>query len=226
MLIAPTEAQHPPLRALGRISTTPERCGVDFLWAAKSVGTIGVQRKAFPSDFLSSVDDGRLAKEVAQMRVLDVRVLVVEGRGTWTMDGNLVSRWGQTWTRDQHRSFLWSMRAAGVWVEWSEDVEDTAAVIRGLEKWSRKAKHTSLMRRPGAKGAWGKPTTREFQLHVLMSLPDVGPELAERILDTLGMPFGWRVGEEDLRRVHGVGKVKARRIYECMERAVVEGIAC
>jgi len=40
------------------------------------------------------------------------------------------------------------------------------------------------------------------------------------------MPFGWRVGEEDLRRVHGVGKVKARRIYECMERAVeMEGVA-
>ena len=55
MLIAPTEAQHPALRALGRVSSTPERCGVDFLFATRATGTVGIQRKAFPADFLASV---------------------------------------------------------------------------------------------------------------------------------------------------------------------------
>lgn len=217
MLIAPTEAQHPALRALGRVSSTPERCGVDFLFATRATGTVGIQRKAFPADFLASINDGRLSKEVAQMQVLDVRVLLVEGRGTWTTDGKLIARWGQHWTRAQHRSFLWSMRAAGVWVEWSDDVEDTARVVRGLETWARKAKHTSLARRPGAKGAWGKPTNREYLIHLVMGLPGVGPELAERIVDTLGMPFGWAVTVDDLVRVHGIGRKKAEQIYACLE---------
>lgn len=215
MIVAPTEDAR--LKALGTsVSMVPERFGVDVLWAAKGIGTIGVQRKEFPGDFLASVTDGRLAKEVAQMQALDMRVLVLEGRGNWTVDGELITSWGQPWNRDQHRAYLWSIRSRGIWVEWSDDLEDTIHVVRRLEAWSKKVKHQSLNNRPGPKGLWGRPTTREYQVHFLSGLPDVGAELAARILDTLGMPVQWNVGEEDLLRVHGIGKVKARKLYAAL----------
>lgn len=215
-IVAPTEPAQ--LKALGRVSLTPERFGADVLFASR-LGTVGVQRKAMPGDFLASVTDGRLSKEVSQLQTLDLRVLVLEGRPTWTVDGELVNPWGQTWTRSQHRRFLWSMRLSGVWVEWSDDVRDTCAVIEDLRAWTAKAKHGSLMRRPGVKGAWGKPTSREWQTHLLESFDGVGADLAGRIIDKFGgAPLAWTVGVDDLMRVHGVGKVKARRMVGALEK--------
>ena len=222
-IVAPTERDAIRLLPDARVNLTPERYGVDFLWVTKPAGLVGVQRKAFPSDFIASVTDGRLAKEVGQMQRLDVKVLVLEGRPQWTTEGELVAAYGQRWTVQSHRSFLWSMRAAGVWVDWTDDVDDTVAYVRQMEEWSRKAKHQSLMRRPmGGRDGWGVASNRLFQEHLLMGLPDVGPELAGRIIDTLGMPFGWRVEEADLLRVHGIGKTRARKMMKALE--VIEAV--
>lgn len=222
MHVAATEP--PMLKELGRVSLTPERFGADVLWASK-LGTVGVQRKTI-SDMLASVTDGRLSKEVSQLQTLDLRVLVLEGRPTWTVDGELVNPWGQRWTRSQHRRFLWSMRLSGVWVEWSDDLADTCALVKDLEAWSSKAKHGSLMRRPGAKGAWGKATTREWSSHLLQSFDGVGADLAERILDKFGgPPLEWTVSQEELMRVHGLGKVKAKRMIDALGTKVEAGAA-
>lgn len=224
-ILAPTERDLHRLLPHHPVNLTPERFGVDVIWASKPSGLVGVQRKAFPSDFIASVTDGRLAKEVAQMARLDVAVLVLEGRATWTTEGELVASYGQRWTRRSHRAFLWSMRAANVWVDWTDDPSDTAGFITDLEAWSRKAKHNSLMRRPGARDGWGTASNRQWQEHLLMGLPDVGPELAARIIDTLGMPFGWRVTEHDLLHVHGIGKVKARRLMKCIDSLDVDPVS-
>lgn len=210
MLIAPTEPA--ALKALGRSSTIPEIHGVDILWAERGRGLIGVQRKEFPGDFLASVNDGRLAKELAQMQSLDTSVLILEGRGTWTTDGTLVHPWGQPWTRSAHRRYLCTVRSMGVWVEWSDSLDDTALVLEDLRAWHAKPKHHSAQQRPGPKrNGWGQVDERAYAIHLIQGVDGVGPELAERIYDTVGMPFGLRVTEDDLRGVHGMGKVKARK---------------
>lgn len=215
MLVSPAE-RHPSLRALGRTSSIPERYGADFLWAGRC-GSIGVQRKEFPGDFLSSVSDGRLAKEIGQLQALDLRVLMLEGDGSWTVDGNLVSSWGQAWTREQHRKFLWSVQKAGVWVERTADVEDTVRAIRWLVEWGWKSKHQSVMRRPSAKGGWGKPSSRELGVHVLQSFEGIGPEVAERIWEHFGgLPLAWTVTVEEMMGVKGVGVKRARKLVEVL----------
>lgn len=222
-LVAPSEP--PLLKLLGRVSQRPEHFGSDVLWAAAPVGTVGVQRKTV-QDFLASVTDGRLAKEVSQLQVLDLRVLIIEGRPTWTVDGELVNAYGQRWTRSQHRRFLWSMRSSGVWVDWSDDLADTVGMVRDLEEWTRKAKHGSLMRRPGAKGAWGKATTREWGVHMLQGFDGIGSDTALRIWEHFnGIPLAWTVDEKELQRVHGVGKVRARRMVESLRQPKVEEVA-
>jgi hypothetical protein len=66
-------------------------------------------------------------------------------------------------------------------------------------------------------GVWGlEPTQRQFALWVMQSLPGCGPETAKRIYEMYGVPFGWRVTEEDLCRVEGVGKKKAARMWRAL----------
>lgn len=221
-MIAPTEPL--PIRALGRVHSLPEKRGVDVLFPAGG-RMVGVQRKEI-HDLVASVHDGRLHRE-AQMiggcladGRLGIAVLVVEGRFTWTCDGEWVEP-GWRWTRRQHRGLLWSVRAKGIWVEATSDVADTADLCRDLEKWAAKDRHSSLDRRPGPTGLWGKATTREYALHVLQSFDGVGPELAGRIVDHFGrLPIGWLVTAADLAEISGIGKVKAKKLIGALEQPV------
>lgn len=219
MLVSPTEPL--PIRALGRVHSLPERRGVDIMFAAAG-RWVGVQRKEI-RDLVASVRDGRLHREVQQMctsltsRTLGVAVLVVEGRFTWTCDGEWVEQ-GYRWTRRQHRGLLWSVRSKGIWVETTTSVADTADLCRDLEVWARKDRHSSLDHRPGPVGLWGKATTREYASHVLQGFDGVGPELAGRILDHFGrLPIGWLVTAADLEEVQGIGKRKAKKLIDALE---------
>lgn len=211
MLIAPTEPEE--LKALGMVTLAPERKGVDVLWGSQANGLIGVQRKVFPDDFVTSKSDGRLAKEYAQMQALNIRVLLLEGRGMWTSEGVLMHEYGEPWTRSKLRRYLYSVRARGVWVEHSDNLKDTISFLADLHAWAEKPHHRSTEQRPGVKrDGWGRASDRDFLIHFLQGLPDVGPELAGRIVDTIGNPFTLAASEADLLSVQGIGKAKAKRI--------------
>lgn|GEM_PF-1511464 len=212
MLVAPSEPK--PLQALGLVTSQAERKGADFLWAALPVGLVGVQRKQFPGDFIASVGDGRLEKELGQMRALDVAVLLLEGRGTWTTDGELIHSYGQRWTRSGHRKFLCSVQAQGVWVLTTENLDDTVRALHDLVDWSRKPAHNATRSRPAARrDGWGRITDRTYAIHLLQGLPDVGPELATRLYDHFGRcPLRLTVTEQELRGVHGIGKKYAAQL--------------
>lgn len=200
--------------ALGFLSTNlPERYGVDILWRARG-SFCGAQRKEV-SDLLASVADGRLAKEVQQMDLLKVRFLIVEGTVRFTTDDVLLKTFGRPWTGQQYRSVLRGVAAKGVIVEHTASLTDTARRIPELIRWTSK-EHRSLQKRPGPAAAWGKADNRDFQLHLLQGLPGMGPELAERILEHIGMPFGWAVSREELLQVPGIGKKKVEAIFQAL----------
>jgi ERCC4-type nuclease len=218
VLIAPTEP--PPIKALGSVSSRPEKHGADALFMAKGQWC-GVQRKAM-SDLIASVHDGRIQREVAQMQSLHRRLLIVEGRLQWTMDGILMgSGFGRDWTYQIHEGMMWSMQDMGVWVWFTDDVAGTARSIVDFEKWCKKAKHTALIRRPGpAPDAWGTVGSRAFGMHLLMGVDGIGPELAGAIWDHFGeVPMRWSVGVKDLMGVKGIGKIKAEKLISSLEKA-------
>jgi len=218
MMIAPSEPA--ALRALGRTTLLPERYGVDLLFASPAAGLVGLQRKVFPGDFLSSIEDARLSMQISQMSLspLKVKVLLLEGRGTWTTEGELVAKYG-SWDKSKHRRFLLSVQAAGVQVHQTDSLDDTISFVRDLEVWADKWSHRSMRttRTAVKRDAWGRAGTRQFQLHLIQGVPNVGPELAERILDTLGFPFGLTVSENQLLQVEGIGPKKARQILNAFE---------
>lgn len=213
--VAPTE---PPLvKEVGESSSLPERYGVDILWPTQNFGLVGVQRKEL-NDLIASMTDGRLSKEIAQMKQLNLAMLLVEGRGSWTTEGKLMHAFRtMEFTKQQLKAFLWSVRGQGVWVEQTSDTMDTIKVLRWFREWSEKDEHKSLKGRPGPRGSWGSVTDRDYAIHVLTSLPGVGPKTAENILDHFGkVPLGWLVSEEELQEVDGVGEVRAERMVEAL----------
>jgi ERCC4-type nuclease len=215
MLVSPTEPF--PIKALGTVSYLPERFGADVMIMSKKMRT-GVQRKKFPEDFIASLADGRLYQQVEMMRQLDRSMLIIEGFGQWTSDDMLMDA-RLNFSRQQLFALFFSISFEfGLQIFQVRDINDTIRMLRTLDVWAQKDKHNSLRSRPGpAKDAWGRRGSKEYAAHLLQSFQGIGPELAMRMVEHFGKaPIQWEVTEEELRGVPGVGKLKAKKIWEAL----------
>jgi ERCC4-type nuclease len=207
MLVSPTEPAI--LRTLGKTSLVPEQYGVDFMFPSTEFGLVGIQRKEL-SDFVASVKDGRLAKEIGQMKRLGLAMLVLEGKPRWTNDGLLTSISTQ-WRMSQHLGTLWSVQLSGCWLATTTSVQETSTLISAFTRWTAKPRHIALESRPGpTSDEWGKVGNREWALHLLQGFRGIGPVQAAAIYDHFGgLPFLWSVGVIDLMEVAGIGEKRA-----------------
>jgi len=217
-MIHVSSTEPPALRKLGKSDTLPEKYGVDVLWYSEQLkGMVGVQRKEF-KDLLASLEDGRLSFELKQMGQLALSVVAIEGDGIFTDDGQLVRSFGRPFTRSQLHSIILGISFGGVRVVRTASLDDTIRFCEVLVDWAEKEEHGSLFNRPGPVGEWGKPTNREFQRHLLMGMPGIGRELADRILEHFnGIPWGWTCDKSELLAIPGLGKKKVERIWEALE---------
>lgn len=206
-------AEPASLRTLGQYSPLPEQMGVDFLIPCP-LGMVGVQRKEI-HDLIASRGDGRLARELAQMKQLDIAVLLVEGRLKWTSDGQL-STSRSRWTRSEHTSLLFSVQSTGVWVNSSESLSESREYLALLEKWFLKGSHKGIVTRPKPTTLWGTKTNRDWGIHVIQSFDGIGPGVAGAIFDRYGVPLRWTITEEDLLSVPGVGKKRAEKMWRTL----------
>lgn len=221
-LVAPSEPA--ALKALGTVSSLPEKVGCDVLaWVAGK--KCGVQRKEV-GDLLKSVGDGRLAKELAQMQAANVaaRLLVVEGRVRWTGDGVMVGQWGAEWTRAQWAGLLWSVQEMGAWVSFTDDVAGTVEEVQWFFAWCAR-EHRSLHTRPGPGSMWGaRATGEEWAQWALQGMPGVGPKLAARVMQAFGrVPLRWDVGRDELLAVEGMGPKKVDALWRLFNGSRDEG---
>lgn len=152
------------------------------------------------------------------MQSLDQRMLIVEGPVRFTNEGEMMDRpFGQKLSRKQWKGLLWSARLKGIWVETSESMDDTIEQLAWFEEWFKRDKHSALERRPGPVSMWGNPTNEDYQRHLVMGLPGVGPELAGRIVEKFkGVPWEWTIAFEELTTIDGIGAKKARSIYDAL----------
>ena len=213
ILTSPSEPLH--VRSLGKVSSAPEDYGCDVLISSRH-HKLGIQRKVFPDDLIASIGDGRLSDQLTKMASLDRACVILIGYPAWTRDGELVhkSYGGRQWSFDT----IWGTVAsigleAGVATMWVRDEGEFIDLIGVLDKWNRKEKHstTRTRSRPKAKG-WGM-SEEIRQAHFLQGLPDVGPELAERVIAHFGrIPMRWDVSEKEMMEVKGVGKVTVEKM--------------
>lgn len=215
MLVSSTEPFI--FKSLGTSSITPERYGCDFL-IIKGKAKTGVQRKRFPEDLISSLADGRLYEQVHLMGKLDRAIILFEGYGKWTGDGELLDF--ARFTKQQFYSLIMSLAFEfGIEVLVVRDMKETQEFLIALESWAGKDRHSSLRTRPGpSKDSWGRIGVKEYGMHLLQSFPGVGPELAGRIWDHFnGVPIVWEIeGPHELQAIAGIGKQKASQIYQTL----------
>lgn len=208
--VAPTEPKQ--LKAIAtKVTLLPEKYGCDVVWWGSHEGVDqlwGVQRKEL-KDLIASVGDGRLAKEVAQMRdTIPIPMVVIEGKIQFDLSGNLMwNSWGQDFTRAQWKGMLWSLMSEGVHIEYTKDIGETVALIQLYAKWSQKAKHTSIMRRPGPFSPWGTVGSEDYAVHLLQGFDGLGTDRAKAIVKHFGgVPLQWTATEQEMLKVPGIGK--------------------
>lgn len=207
--VSPTEP--PALKALGRPTMLPENFGADVLFPSR-LGLVGIQRKEFPGDFLGSVHDGRLTEQRAKLQRCSVRLLVLEGKGKWTTDGELIVPFGPEWSASQHRRYLWSVQLDGIWVSHTANLAETCELVEDMVAWADKSSH-GAGGRPKPKGQWGSPSDKDWGRHLLTSFDGVGPEMADRIFDHFGeVPMAWTCTPDELAEVHGVGPKRVAKM--------------
>jgi ERCC4-type nuclease len=116
---------------------------------------------------------------------------------------------------------LFSIQAQGLWSLRTENLLDTGLLVCSLEGWLSKDRHGLIRNRPKAQGEWGTANNREWGIHLLQSFNGIGPEVAGRIYDQFdGVPMRWTVDKIELMGVKGVGKVRAEKMIEALEKEV------
>jgi ERCC4-type nuclease len=201
------------LRALGSVRALPERFGCDVLWRARGAWW-GVQRKEL-SDFLASVSDGRLGKELGQMA--DVRasggttVLVIEGTPRFTTEGAFIGDgWGGIGNRltlPMWRKMLMSVMETGCGVMPARNLRETIELVLTMWKWSGEV-HTLAGTRPKqVKGdSWGGKDNEHYGNWFLQGIPGVGADKAAAIIRHFGyVPVKLDVDWEEIGKVEGIG---------------------
>ena len=220
-LVAPTEPNELKDSLDAIVSSICEERGADILTYLKNsenkVITVGWQRKTV-SDFVASLIDGRLNKEILLMQQVSFPVLIIEGTMHFSNEGYLYRNDGKLtkFSKQQLRNLERSCKYAfNVQIEYTSSIEDTADAIREMMVWLRKDKHDSLRRRLPLQSDWGVSSQTEQQLFFLQGIPKIGSQLAENIIEHFGdIPMQWNCTEEDLREVNKIGKKKAREIYK------------
>ncbi len=226
-LLSPSETDLS--KALGDSAITsslPEEKGADVLLYTKQ-GLIGIQRKKVPHDFISSIEDGRMARSTTLLQsTCPYRILLCEGRFRYYPDGrlDLGPRVPSHYTVKHIRGMLFDIRfVKSVEVDFTDDIRDTAYYIRALGEFFNQEKHLGLYRRPSAKGTWGAPTTEDIDLWLLQSFQGIGVTLAGNIVERFGgkIPLQWSCTLEELRSVPGLGKKRAEALWESLSHGSI-----
>lgn len=218
ILVSPAEP--PTLRAIGESNSLSETYGADILITGYEK-LIGIQRKQFPGDFLSSLSDGRLQTSLQKLTQCTMGLLVLEGKPAWSYTGALMGYsygQGRTYTRNHLRALLFSVQSElGIATQWTDSITDTIELVRDLENWAQKDEHDTLYTRPNLR----KPDTvrkidkRYRAAWVLQGVEGLGYTRACAIYDHFGrLPLQWDVTEKELMKVPGVGKGTVKRMIE------------
>lgn len=200
-----------------------EKKGADIL-APTGKGLLGIQRKEIPSDFLASLEDGRLARELPLLsKEVDFPILLLEGIFIYDADdrlraGGRLTRYNCIGIKRLLRSVFYSH---SVYVEHSKGLSDTPTVVRELVDYFSHD-HTSLFTRPKLQGLWGKPTPNEQICYFYQGVPGVGVVLAQTLTEVFPSPVGLVTASlDDLKTIPGIGKQRAERIFKFLHDGVV-----
>ncbi len=189
--------------ALKNVFVEPRQLDVgDYILSSR----IGVERKEV-DDFLSSLMDGKLFKQIRRLKEVYPRpILVLEGK-------NLYEK-----RNINHNAIFGSLACIsvdyGVSIMSTNDAIETADLLRVIARREQK-KHGKGI---AVRGEKSMMNMRERQQFLIEGLPNVSGVIARRLLDHFGSVKAIvNASEKDLMEVHGVGKGIASDIVKTLD---------
>ena len=166
------------------------------------VGKIAIERKT-GSDFISSMINKRLLRQLQELRQFDKALLIIEG--------NLYEN---EFNPNAIKGMLLSiMLDYKIPIVFTSDYDETAAFILLLTKRLEKGKSEI-----GLKVKKRTYSLAEQQQLIVEGLPSVGPKLAKALLENFKTVKNLvNASEEELQKVKKIGKKKARIIKNILE---------
>ena len=227
ILLAPTERLLKQLLGNDAITSTMcEEMGADIL-IMTAQGTLGIQRKEIPHDFLLSVQDGRLARETTLLRdTCDFKVILQEGKWKFFPNGSVATGAPRDvqknvydrFTRKSIQKIINEIRfIKNCDVDIVDDTASTIEYIRTMFEFMNEPNHSGLSRRPKVQGVWGKASAKEEQLWVLQGFPGIGPGLSQKIIDRFNvLPLKWACTYDELCSIQGIGEGRADKLWKTL----------
>lgn len=165
------------------------------------IGNIGIERKSI-YDFHQSIIKRRLFDQISRLKdVYDKSILIVEG----PVD--------QLFRDKDYKPYIGALVTVIIDFEtpiiFTRNIEETAYTIRSI--WNRLIKEKKITK------VRYKPRLmdeEERKLFVLQGLPDIGPKLADKLLQRFGtLRKVFNASIDQLMGIEGIGDKKAEEIY-------------
>jgi Fanconi anemia group M protein len=177
---------------------------------------VAVERKTC-ADFISSIVDGRLFKQLAEMKTnFEKPVLIIEGDDIFNHD------------RKIHPNAILGAIASiaidfSVPILWTKDQKETAAILFTIAKREQLENKKSVSLR-GKRKAKSMNQQQEF---LICGLPKISTTTAKKLLKHFDTPENiFTADEKELKKVKGIGKETARKIRDLLtseyEKSILE----
>jgi len=191
-------------------------------------GKIACERKATPGDFISSVQDGRLQREVVAMReVSDINIIIQHGTFRYDKDCHLIvpgmkyrerkdgEKARSGWTRKGIRNLKRTLTyVEGLYIEEAADDEDLVDVVNSLQEYFDEKTHSALRRRPSIQSNWFSPTRDEKVQYFYQGLPGIKDIRAHDLQALFHNPMDiYQASVEEIMECPGIGHKIATSIY-------------
>ncbi len=182
-------------------------------------GVVGLERKKVPGDLLSSVADGRLAREILTMREeCQFMVILLHGKVRYRSDGTVNTgrrRWGRSWTKKGLRNLYRTLQVVeGCYLEYPENNRELVECVNEIQAYFDTTDHFSLKGRPSMKTDWVVPTRTERVRYFYDGLPGIGIISAKSLCSRFPSPLNlYQASVEQIMEVKGFGKPSALQVY-------------
>jgi Fanconi anemia group M protein len=173
---------------------------------------VAVERKRV-RDFLQSILDQRLFRQAKSLLSYASPVII--------MEGDPYELYSTDINENAIRGALASLSVDyRVPIIWSRNSGDTAAILYRMAKREQEKEKRPLVIR----GEQKPQTLHEQQEYLVAGLPGISTKLSKLLLRHFGCPGGvFNASEDELQRVHGIGKITAKRIRRIIEHVYTSG---
>ena len=183
-----------------------------------NLAIVGVERKKVPGDLVSSIEDGRLGKEILAMREeCQVMVILLHGVIRYNANGTLKlgKRTSYRWTDKGIRNIRRTLEfVEGCYIEYAKNDIELVKVMNELQDYLNEKDHYSTKGRSPIRSDWIKPTYYERVRYFYDGFPGVAVIGAKKLVDSFPHPMDlYQASIEEIMEVPRIGRTLATGIF-------------